>query len=144
MQLSEFKPYDQTTITGYITQGKLLKVSESAMSFKEVIDDEIVVQYHNIMTKYVDILRPYIMEFEMTDEELQRYKHQPALYCYEAYGTPELASSLMYINNMVSRADFKKKKIKTFTTNIMDIIKELMSLNERDLKNNRANAGLTE
>ena len=144
MQLSEFKPYDQTTITGYITQGKLLKVSESAMSFKEVIDDEIVVQYHNIMTKNVDILRPYIMEFEMTDEELQRYKHQPGLYCYEAYGTPELASSLMYINNMVSRADFKKKKIKTFTTNIMDIIKELMSLNERDLKNNRANAGLTE
>lgn len=141
MQISEFKPFDQTTITGYITQGKLLSISESSMSFKEVVDDEIVVQYYNVMTKYADILKPYIMEFEMSEDEFQRYKHQPGLYCYEAYGTPELASSLLYINNMVSRADFKKKKIKTFTTNILDVVKELMSLNERDLKNNRANCG---
>ena len=53
------------------------------------------------------------------------------------YNTPELASSLLYINNMISITEFTKKTINIFTEDIMDIINELMSLNEDDLKQNK-------
>ena len=132
-----FKPYAETTITGVIREGKKLNISESSMAFKDVIDDEIAVIYNNVITRYMDTLKPYITTIDLTEDQLYKYKYRPNLFCYEIYGTPELASSLLYINNMPTLMNFNKTRIKVFSNNIMDIVKELMSLNERDLINNR-------
>ena len=128
MANSIFKPYGETTITGVIREGKKLNISEDTMAFKEVIDKEIAVVYNNVITRYIDILKPYITTIELSDDQLFKYKYKPNLFCYEIYGTPELASSLLYINNMPSLTNFNKNKINVFTNNIMDIIKELKSL----------------
>ena len=137
MSSQMFKPYTMNTVDAVISAGKALKISESTLAFKSVIDEEVVVSYYNVITKYLDVIKPFLREVELSDDELLMYKFKPNLYCFDLYGTPELASSLLYVNNMVSVTDFKKKKIKRFSSNIMDIINELLSLNEYELKKNR-------
>ena len=132
--MEEFSPYKETTVDGFIDAGENLDISESTMSFKNVIDDSIVLAYHNVITKFYQVLSSFITEVTLSDEEFDRYVQQPKKYCYEMYGTPELAYSLLYINDMPSITDFKRKKIKVFTDDIMDAIVELMSLNEDDLE----------
>ena len=138
----DFKPYAQTTIPGVILEGKKLAISESTLVFKDVIDDECVIAFHNVISKHIDALKKYIITIELSEDQFFRYRNKPNLFCYDMYGTPELATSLLYINNMVSITEFKKYTIKVFTTNIMEAVKELMSLNERDLIDNRMRYGI--
>lgn len=137
--MTGFTPYEQTTIDAVIETGLNLSVSEDTMAFKELINDEVLFAYDNVITRYRDILTDYIIYIDLTDDDYQRYKYQPQLFCYDYYGTPELASSILYINNMVSRTEFTKQSFMIFNDDIMDIIQELMSLNEADLETNRAN-----
>ena len=137
----QFEPYTVTSVDRFIEEGLDLDVSESKLAFKERIEGEIVIPFNNIITKNINVLSDYITPYEMDDDEYQRYKYQPKLFSYEIYGTPELASSILFINNMTSLTEFTKKNINIFTENIMDAINELMSLNEEDLKQNRVNIG---
>ena len=132
--MDDFRPYKETNVDSVIDAGKELDISESTMSFRNVIDDSVVLAYHNVITKFYRVLSSFIVEITLSDEEFDRYIQQPKKYCYEMYGTPELAYSLLYINDMPSVTDFKRKKIKVFTDDIMDVIVELMSLNEEDLE----------
>lgn len=135
----QFEPYNTTTVDRFIEEGFMLDVSESTLSFKELINGEIIFPIHNVITKNINVLNDYIIEYTMNDEDYQRYLYQPKLFCYEVYGTPELASSILYINNMTSITQFNKKKLKIFTDTIMRAVNELMSLSEDDLAKNKAN-----
>lgn len=80
---------------------------------------------------------PYIETYKMTDEEYLAFKNKPNYFCYIKYDTPELANSLLYINNMVSATEFTRQTVKKFKSNIMSIVNELMTLNDTDIKKNR-------
>lgn len=140
---NRFKPYDQVDVESVISSGKLLGISESSMAFKTLIDDEIAIPYYNVITKFYPIIKKYIEEVSLTEDDFFKYKCRPNYYCYVQYGTPELASSLLYINNMDSATKFKNTKFKRFKNNIMSVINELMSLNEKDLRKNRVSNGLS-
>lgn len=135
--MTKFKPYQQNTINGFIETGKALSISESSMAFKTIVDDEIAVTLYNVITKNYRAIKSYIEETSMTDEEFLPYKNKPNMYCHDMYGTPELASSLLYINNMTSVTEFTKPKFKRFNSSFMSAVHELMTLNEKDLKKNR-------
>lgn len=139
----EYKPYATFSVDAEIEAGKDLYISEDTMSYKEKIpmqesEDNIIIRFHNIITQHIDALKDYITDLEFDDDEYYNYLYQPKLFCYEAYGTPELATSILYINNMTSATEFNKKKLKVFTTDIIDAINELFSILEEDLEDNRA------
>lgn len=134
---NSFKPYKMTTIPEVISAGKALGISESTMAFKTVIDNEFAIAVDNVITRYMNIVKNYIETIELPEDEFIKFKNKPGYYCYIQYGTPELMSSLLYINNMVSITEFTKPKFKRFNSNIMKLINELMSLNELELKRNR-------
>lgn len=131
-----FRPYAKTTITHIIEAYQYESVTEGSISFKEKINGEIIIKFHNILSKYNDLMRKYIVEVELTDDEYQRYKCLPNLMSYDLYGTPELGYSILYINNMVSMCEFTKRKIKVFSNSINDVLKELMVLTKEDLDRN--------
>ena len=136
--MDKFRPYTETTVDSVIEAGQMLDISESTMAFHNTIDDSIVLAYHNVITKFYRVLSDHIIEVTLSDDEYDEYVQQPKKYCYDMYGTPELAYSLLYINDMPSVTDFKRRKIKIFTDDIMDIIVELMSLNEEDLEKDQS------
>ena len=140
MATNTHKPYTQTTITGVINTTKTLGISEGSMAFKTVLDmgsDRVAVTFYNVITKYHRVLKNYIDTITLSDDDYIRFKNQPGYFCYIYYGTPELASSLLYINNMVSSTEFTRKTIKKFKSNILDVLNELMTLTEKDLLKNR-------
>ena len=139
---NSFKPYQKTTIPDVINSYEIESVTEGSISFKELINDEVAIKFHNVISKYIDTMRPFITTYTLTDEEHYMYKCKPNLLCYELYGTPELGYSLLYINNMLSVTEFTRKTIRIFTPNIKEVLKELMTLNRTDIERNRAQTGL--
>ena len=131
-----FKPYSKTTIDTLIDAYRNEQVTEGTIAFKEKINGEIVIKFHNLLSKYNDLMQKYIITVDLTDSEYDRYKCLPNLLSYDLYGTPELGYSILYINNMVSMTEFTKRSIKVFTTGINEVLKELMVLAREDLDRN--------
>lgn len=111
-------------------------MSHGNMQFKVRVGDTIT-PYETIFTRYHNVLKNYIVTRTLTEEEFSKYYQQPKLLSYDIYGTPELWSGLLYINNMVSVANFTKRTIKLFSINIMDILQEVMTIYNNDLNNNK-------
>ena len=139
---NEFTPYNSTTIDQAIEAYKNEAITEGSICFKEVINSEVAIKFHNVISKYIDAMRKFIISFTFSEEEFDKYKCKPNLLCYDLYDTPELAYSLLYINNMLSVTEFTRKTIKIFTPDITDALRELMVLNYTDLERNRLQTGL--
>lgn len=129
-----------TSIKDYIYKGlnQSFVVSDIAFIEKMIADDgDIILTFETIVSKYLHILKPFIVDLELTDDELFLYKFQPKRFCLDIYNTMELWSSLLYINNMVSITEFNRKKIKVFTPQILEVIDDLLALMETDLQANK-------
>ena len=135
--MKEYEPYTQSTVRDVIFYGERLEISEKTLSFREAINDELIIPWHNVLTKYIDLLKDFIIDYSFTDDNFLTYKYQPRKLSYDLYGTPDLAFSILYINNMVSVTEFTRKNIKVFTGDIVEVINELFEVLETDLKNNR-------
>lgn len=127
-------------IEDQIELGSKEPVSHSVLHMKaKIIDkyeDKIIHCSMPLVTKYGDLLNPYIEEVEFDEYEFLKYKYKPRLLSLDIYDTPELWSAILLINNMVSVIDFTKRKIKLFKTNIMDIFEEMLILEEDNLRDN--------
>ena len=133
---SEFSPDDIHQLDKWVEEGKDLAISHDALCLKTKTGD-VIAPYQSLVCKYYYALLPFTHELELTDNDYIKYKNNPKLLSQDLYGTPELWSSIMYINNIVSIADFKKKKLLVFGTDIMNKLEELMVLAEEDITKNK-------
>ena len=133
----EFAPYDEATMDKYVEAGLDLPFSHTSNLFR-TREGDVVVPYQSIVCRYYDSLKSYITEKTFTKKEFDRYKFNPRFLSYDLYGTPELWAELLYINNMVSTAEFKKTTIKVFTPSIIDALIEIKLIIENDLIDNKA------
>lgn len=136
MSVSSYDPNDTYNLPAEVSAGKNVELSHGNMQLKTVIDD-MVIPYQTLVCRYRNMLSPYITEITLTDSELMRYYQKPKLYCMDKYNTPELWSGILYINNMVSVANFTKRHFKVFTTGILDVFEEIMTIYNEDLSNNK-------
>ena len=136
MSITTYDPRTTYTLAEEVSAGKNTAFSHSEFQFK-VKNDDVIIPYASIFSKYHHILTPYIITTTLNDYDFHRYYQKPKLMSDELYGTPELWSALMYINNIVSVANFTKRRLKVFNTNIVDIIQEIMTIYNDDLTNNK-------
>ncbi len=122
------------TITELIEWGKNEEISYRNLHTEAYINDLdndriIKIPLNDTMSAYRYFLDPYLIEFELHDEELQLYQFKPKSLSYKLYGTTELWALLLMINNCVSKIDFNKKKIKVLDPkNIKSFINEVLIL----------------
>lgn len=122
------------TITELIEWGKNEEISYRNLHTEAYINDLdndriIKIPLNNTMSAYRYFLDPYLIEFELHDEELQLYQFKPKSLSYKLYGTTELWALLLMINNCVSKIDFNKKKIKVLDPkSIKSFINEVLIL----------------
>lgn len=136
--ITNFEPEKKSTIDEFIKSGKKLSLSHEGLLFKYQMTDDMILPMKGLISKYIDALSNYIISYEMTDDEYDRWRYNPKMVSRELYGTPELWSELLLINKMTSCVQFNKKTIKLFKTSIIDAINELLMLTKQDIKNNRA------
>lgn len=122
------------TITELIEWGKNEEISYRNLHTEAYINDLdndriIKIPLNDTMSAYRYFLDPYLIEFELHDEELQLYQFKPKSLSYKLYGTTELWALLLMINNCVSKIDFNEKKIKVLDPkNIKSFINEVLIL----------------
>lgn len=134
--ITNFPPGKAYDLYSEVAEGKALEFSYGNMQFK-TRKDGIVSPYQTLIGRYYHALTKYIIKKQLTDEEYRKYYQRPKLLCIDLYGTPELWSGILYINNMVSSARFTKRDIKVFSVGIIDALDEVMTIYYDDLKINR-------
>jgi hypothetical protein len=133
------------TIENLISYGKQLDISHDKLHLKtSITTDEniIIINFDLLLDKYMDYIENNIIEIELTDKEYEKYKFQPKLFCYERYGTIELWSSILRINNLTSLTEFNLKKLRIFNDKIFNIINEILTLEKSEIKRNKSENGL--
>lgn len=138
MMASEYAPGNAYDLPSEVASGKNITISHGNMQFKTRIDNRIVVPKVSLIGQYHGILSKYIVEKEYTDKEFSHYYQRPKLLSLDLYGTPELWSWLLYINNCKSVANFTNPKLKIFTSDIGTAIREILTITSQDMAKNRA------
>lgn len=136
MAIYEYKPHDTYTLPDEISAGKDIEMSHDNFQFK-VKDNNVIHSYSTLFSKYHNILTPYIYTMTLSEDEYNKYYQKPKLLSYDLYGTPELWSGILYINNMVSVANFTSRTIKVFNNKIFDALEEIMTIYNDDITNNK-------
>lgn len=138
-----FKPFESNTISDIIEAGNKLEMSHSKLHFKSKYttpeNNDVIINYSSIIDKYNDFVQKIVTEIELSELEYLKYRFQPKRFCMDYYGTTELWSSLLRINNMTSAVQFTKTKIKAFTQDIFDVLNEIMIMEEEEIRDNRIN-----
>lgn len=124
-------------IEGFIEYGKSLDLAHHKFFLKEKISDNrdgnIIFNLESLIDKYFDVIQSqYVESYTLSDEDLIDYIYNPKRFCYEIYGTTELWSALLRINNMRTVMEFNQKNIKSFKLNILDGLTEILNL-EKDI-----------
>lgn len=138
MLTGDYPPNRAYDIPSEISAGKNITISHGNMQFKTRIDNRIVVPKLSLIGRYHGILSKYIVEREYTDKEFDKYYQKPRMLSIDLYGTPELWSWLLYINNCKSVANFTKRKLKVFTSNIGTAMQEILTIANADMAKNKA------
>ena len=136
--LQAFPPDNANYIDDFIDAGQNLAFGHEKYMLKyQTEQSKIVVPMQSLIQKYRGAFRKYIVEYEMTDKEFERWKYNPKRMCKEMYGTPELWTEILFINHMVGITEFKKQTVKLYTLGIIDAINELLMIYKMDIADNR-------
>lgn len=137
--LQTFPPDNANYIDDFIDAGQNLAFGHEKYMLKyQTEQSKIVVPMQSLIQKYRGAFRKYIVEYEMTDKEFERWKYNPKRMCKEMYGTPELWTEILFINHMVGITEFKKQTVKLYALGIIDAINELLMIYKMDIADNRA------
>ena len=129
-KLSEFGSYAKSLD---ISHGKLHLKSKLNIS-----ENSIIVNSTSLGNKYWDFILKTTYKTTLTDREFIEYRYQPKKYCYHMFGTTELWSLLLKVNNMTSISEFNTKKFLTFHESIFTVLNEIIILEDDAIAENTA------
>lgn len=122
------KSYETYTIDQYISCQSESEMCYNNISFIDTIvypelNEKIDYATHNVLSDYIDELRDeYCVKVVLSDEELERYIYRPKLLCHDIYGNGELAFIILFINDLYSVKQFKKKNLLMPRKEVMALI----------------------
>lgn len=123
-----------TTINDFISMKSDFTISQDKLSIPcyihdKMTDETIQVPISNIINKYKDYFDKITCTVIVDDEQMNTYKYKPKMLSYDLYGTTELWSILLYINDCKSVMDFNKTRLKLlYPDKIEDLLNEIFIL----------------
>lgn len=127
-----------TTIQDCINNGKTRELTYRKTHtniFLNKNGDVVKIPYKSIIREYMPYFLDTVIEADFTKDEEIIYRYKPKSLSYDLYGTTELWSALLELNNMLSINEFNmRKKIKVFIpTEFLEKLNEVLIL-EKVLK----------
>lgn len=123
------------TITEFIQNEKTKDIQMSTFHYPKLIQTEnknftAIVNYESILDHYVPVLRDYIVEIELTDNEATRYMFNLKKLSYKLYNTTEYWFTILFANEWYSGVQFDgtQKKIKVFSSDGINKIKLVLGV----------------
>lgn len=94
-------------------------------------DDVIRVPYSSIINKYKDFLSTIVVEIKLDDAMREKYMYKPKMVSNELYGTTELWSEILILNNAYSVIEFTPRVLKCYDPNrFKSFINEIILLED--------------
>lgn len=134
--------FNPSTIPDTIEAAKNAPITHDKLYLNAIcessIDDSLVIfNMNSMISKYLEeVKKNHIQKVALTREEAARYRFNPKLLCNDMYNTPELWSSLLLINNIISQADFTLTTLYVFKPSIIEFIEEVLVLEENNINEN--------
>ena len=111
-------------------------------SILEIIDG---VQHldHNLVEDYLKELEATCVTWELSNEEMSRYRYNPDLLAYDIYGSVQLDFVILLLNDMIDPKDFDRRKLKLpYASSLSIFLNTLYSKESNYINENRANNNL--
>lgn len=103
---------DTYNIEDFIKEGKKKTITHYNSSILGSIENsDIEYPIQNVVYEYLDELNSLKTQYIMSNEEFNKYKMRPDLFCYDKYGTMDIEWVILAINNMMSPKDFSLQTI---------------------------------
>lgn len=94
-------------------------------------DDTIKIPYKSIIREYLPYLQSSVVELKFSPEEVSKYRFKPKKLSYDLYGTTELWSALLELNQLYSIIEFNKEVYKVFEPKeFMTLLNEVLILED--------------
>lgn len=130
-----------STISEIIKYGQNLELSHEKLhlkaSFNKTNKTKLIFNFTSLLDKYYEYLKKYFVEVTFTEDEYLKYRFQPKTLSMDLYETPELWSTILRINNIVSISEFDKRKIIVLKENVFDLLNEILIMEDDAMKNNK-------
>ena len=141
---------DETaTLAAAIEAGNSDDYNPSRLSYRKFVktdngSNDLIVPFESFFDKYYDVIKSdFVEEMELSEDDLSRYKYNPKRLSYDSFGTVELWTAILRINDMSSVMEFNSSKILMFTSDFKEIVDEMINLekdekdeNDEEIKNN--------
>ena len=89
----------------------------------------IKIPYKSIIKEYLPFFQSTVVELKLSHAEVIIYRFKPKKLSYDLYGTTELWSALLELNNIYSIIDFDFEKVKVFEPKeFIQLLNEVMIL----------------
>lgn len=120
--------------------------------YKKVISEDdfhVLLNIQSIMDRYIQYIRQYIVELELSQEELRKYRYNPKRLSYNLYGTTAYWWSILLANQIhsITEFDFERDNVvKVFArdgitafSNVLSVDKTFINENESATSNDMKN-----
>lgn len=136
--------YDCTTLEDFDGYDESLKISHKGLHLQSAVlnkanNKRVILNHISLINKYYYALMEHTMEITLSNEEYMKYIYQPKKYCFDTYGTTELWSLLLKVNGMSSSIEFNTKKLRVFTSDIFQVLNEILILEKEEIEKNKIN-----
>lgn len=121
-----------STIRDYVESYAVDDMTHDKLYFQQVFEDKsgkkMVVNERGLMLRYTAEFLSTKRKYTFTDLEYRRYRYNPKLLSFDLYGTTELWSLLLNLNELTSTTQFDLKTLYIFPPYIVDRIQRMMNL----------------
>lgn len=124
------------TVPEQVSLAKDMEISyrtlHPSLVISNVKDDDVIrVPYSSIINKYKDFLSTIVVEIKLDDAMREKYMYKPKMVSNELYGTTELWSEILILNNAYSVIEFRPRVLKCYDPNrFKSFINEIILLED--------------
>jgi hypothetical protein len=132
------------TIDQFIQAEQNKSVKYPNYYYQKVISEDdlhVIMNYQSIMDRYVQYIRDYITEIELSQEEMRKYRYNPKRLSFNLYGTTSYWWSIIFANQIHSLTEFdfsRDNVIKVFTREGISAFSTVLSVDKTFISENQS------
>lgn len=132
------------TIDQFIQTEQNKSVKYPNYYYQKVISEDdlhVIMNYQSIMDRYVQYIRDYITEIELSQEEMRKYRYNPKRLSFNLYGTTSYWWSIIFANQIHSLTEFdfsRDNVIKVFTREGISAFSTILSVDKTFISENQS------
>lgn len=132
------------TINQFIQTEQNKSVKYPNYYYQKVISEDdlhVIMNHQSIMDRYVQYIRDYLTEIELTQEEMRKYRYNPKRLSFNLYGTTSYWWSIIFANQIHSLTEFdfsRDNVIKVFTREGISAFSTVLSVDKTFISENQS------